>query len=259
MVKHDYEMKISKLAISVAVSISVSIFSVSTNANGLQSEMDNLFQGMSNATLPGVYESQRRGVIAGGRVTAKTKIIDENLVSFAPPSWKAGCGGVDMFGGSLSFVNADQIVQLMRAVAANAKGYAFQLALDTAFPSGAKWIENFQKKLFENYSFLNIKGEDQNLLEIFKNSIKLNPPAASGECAAPKMLQFALKNKLKPISLAEFWWGNNLKGKQRKHKEFYPSCKNKCRPILEYMLDNEELYNFAQSNLKVNKVFIHKN
>ncbi|MCV5433856.1 conjugal transfer protein TraH, partial [Escherichia coli] len=71
----------------------------------------------------------------------------ENLVSFAPPSWKAGCGGVDLFGGWIFLINADQIVQLLRAVAANAKGYAFQLALDNVFPDGAKWIENFQKKV----------------------------------------------------------------------------------------------------------------
>lgn len=102
-----------------------------------------------------------------------------------------------------------------------------------------------QKKLFQNYSFLNIKGEEKNLLEIFANSTHRNPPAATGECAAPKLLQFALKNNLKPIALAEFWWGKTLKAKERKHKEFYPSCKNKCRPILEYMLANDALYNIV--------------
>ncbi|AIJ10625.1 conjugal transfer protein TraH [Escherichia coli] len=137
----------SLLAVGIVTAIWMSSSSVAFASNGLQSEMDKLFNEMSNATPPGVYESQRRGVIAGGRFTTKTRIFDENLVSFAPPSWKAGCGGVDLFGGSLSFINADQIVQLLRAVAANAKGYAFQLALDNVFPDGAKWIENFQKKV----------------------------------------------------------------------------------------------------------------
>jgi conjugative transfer pilus assembly protein TraH len=129
-------------ALYLAVSISPSI-----QAAGLQAEMDRLFNEMSNTTPPGIYESQRRGAFAGGRFTAKARIMNENLVALAPPSWKAGCGGVDLFGGSLSFVNADQIVQVLRAVAANAKGYAFQLALDNVFPDGAKWIENFQKKV----------------------------------------------------------------------------------------------------------------
>ncbi|WP_445013844.1 conjugal transfer protein TraH [Vibrio cholerae] len=133
----------------VSLSVTAALASANVAANGLQAQMDKLFNEMSNTTPPGVYETQRRGVISGGRLTSKTKIFDENLVSFAPPSWKAGCGGVDLFGGSLSFVNADQIVQLMRAVAANAKGYAFQLALDNVFPDGAKWIENFQKKVQE--------------------------------------------------------------------------------------------------------------
>ncbi|WP_205528229.1 conjugal transfer protein TraH, partial [Klebsiella pneumoniae] len=145
MVTHK-TVKRSLLALSVAASLFIAPTGAIA-ANGLQSQMDKLFNEMSNTTPPGVYESQRRGVLAGGRFTAKTRIFDENLVSFAPPSWKAGCGGVDLFGGSLSFINADQIVQLLRAVAANAKGYAFQLALDNVFPDGAKWIENFQKKV----------------------------------------------------------------------------------------------------------------
>lgn len=140
-------MKTKNLKRKLFVAFAAGTLSWQAHANGLQSEMDNLFNEMSNYTPPGVYESQRRGVIAGGRYTTKTRIFDENLVSFAPPSWKAGCGGVDLFGGSLSFINAEQIVQLLRAVAANAKGYAFQLALDNVFPDGAKWIENFQKKV----------------------------------------------------------------------------------------------------------------
>ena len=139
--------KLRKKALAICVaSVLWTVPSIST-ANGLKSEMDALFNEMSNVTQPGVFETQRRGVLAGGRYTTKTRIFNENLVSFTPPSWKAGCGGVDLFGGSLSFVNAEQIVTLLRSVAANAKGYAFQLALDNVFPDGAKWIENFQKKI----------------------------------------------------------------------------------------------------------------
>lgn len=132
---------------AVCIASAIWVLSAVASANGLQSQMDKLFGEMSNTTIPGVFESQRRGVMAAGRATMKTRIFDENLVSLIPPSWKAGCGGVDLFGGSLSFINADQIVQLLRAIAANAKGYAFQLALDNVFPDGAKWIENFQKKV----------------------------------------------------------------------------------------------------------------
>lgn len=100
-----------------------------------------------------------------------------------------------------------------------------------------------QQRLFENYHFLNLSGKTKNLLEIFEHSVHRNPPSAAGECAAPKLLQYAIRHRLKPIALAEFWWGNPNKNQERKHKVFYPACKNKCRPILEYMLENTELFN----------------
>ncbi len=99
-----------------------------------------------------------------------------------------------------------------------------------------------QKRLFENYNFLNLSGEEKNLLAIFKDSSQGNPPAASGECAAPKLLQYAIQHKLKPIALAEFWWGSAIENKGKMHGAYYPACKNRCRPILEYMLEDTELF-----------------
>lgn len=99
-----------------------------------------------------------------------------------------------------------------------------------------------QRRLFENYHFINLSGQEKNLLEIFKNTSNVNPPAAAGECAAPKLLQFAIQNNLKPIAIAEFWMGNSLMLKQKEHGSFYPACKDRCKPILEYMLEDESLY-----------------
>ncbi len=104
---------------------------------------------------------------------------------------------------------------------------------------------SIQKKLFENYIFINVIGHRKNALQIFEKAIQGKPPSAAGECAAPKLLQYALQHKLKPIALTEFWWGNPLKNKERVHKHFYPACKDKCRPILEFMLDDKELYQHA--------------
>ncbi|MCL9770315.1 pseudouridine synthase [Flavobacterium sp. HXWNR69] len=85
-----------------------------------------------------------------------------------------------------------------------------------------------QQKLFAEYSFLNQFGERKSIGEIFNN----NPPAGAGECAAPKLLHFAFEHHLKPIAMAEFWWGQSPKSEIRKHKQFYPACKSKCEPIL---------------------------
>jgi tRNA pseudouridine32 synthase/23S rRNA pseudouridine746 synthase len=104
-----------------------------------------------------------------------------------------------------------------------------------------------QQRLFENYQFLNILGVEQNVLQIFKYSSQAKPPAAAGECTAPKLLNYAFKHQLKPIAIAEFWWGNPAKNKAKEHRMFYPACKNRCRPILEYMLDDRGLYKQANT------------
>jgi tRNA pseudouridine32 synthase/23S rRNA pseudouridine746 synthase len=85
-----------------------------------------------------------------------------------------------------------------------------------------------QQKLFAEYSFLNQYVERKSIGEIFNN----NPPAGAGECAAPKLLHYAFEHNLKPIAMAEFWWGQSPKSEIRKHKQFYPACKSKCEPIL---------------------------
>lgn len=98
-----------------------------------------------------------------------------------------------------------------------------------------------QQRLFDNYKFLNAKGEYKSLQTIFSRELKIAPPAGAGECAAPKLLHYAYKNNLKPIALGEFWWGQSPKSEIRKHKEFYPSCRSKCEPILGFMLQGLEV------------------
>ncbi len=93
-----------------------------------------------------------------------------------------------------------------------------------------------QQHLFQQYRFLNANGEEQDLLDIFSDRMGIPPPAGSGECAAPKLLNYAYKHKLKPIAMAEFWWGQSPKSQVRKHKQFYPACRSKCEPILGHML-----------------------
>ena len=94
-----------------------------------------------------------------------------------------------------------------------------------------------QQRLFDQYQFLNARGETKSVLKIFSESKQSTPPAGTGECAAPKLLQYAYKQKLKPICMAEFWWGASPASEVRKHKNFYPACKSKCEPILSHMLD----------------------
>lgn len=93
-----------------------------------------------------------------------------------------------------------------------------------------------QQKLFKSYSFLNITGDRKDLNEIFDITEDLTPPSGAGECAAPKLLHYAFANNLRPITMAEFWWGKSPASEIRKHNYFYPACKSKCEPILGHML-----------------------
>lgn len=95
---------------------------------------------------------------------------------------------------------------------------------------------SLQQQLFANYTFLNSFGVPKSLGSIFNE----NPPAGAGECAAPKLLQYAYSHKLNPICMAEFWWGASPKSEVRKHKQFYPACTGKCEPILGHMLEGIE-------------------
>lgn len=96
---------------------------------------------------------------------------------------------------------------------------------------------SLQKQLFNQYTFLNAKGITKSLLAIFESTIQKTPPSAAGECAAPKLLQYAYLHNLKPIAMAEFWWGQSPKSAVRRHGHFYPSCRGKCEPILGHMLE----------------------
>ncbi len=81
-----------------------------------------------------------------------------------------------------------------------------------------------QQQLFEQYVFLNKDGKSKSLQEIFGQTAFGKPPAAAGECATPKLLQFAFANGYKPLAMAEFWWGAAPKSEIRKHKQYYPAC-----------------------------------
>ena len=93
-----------------------------------------------------------------------------------------------------------------------------------------------QQKLFHQFNFLNAKGETKNLCAIFEETVQKTPPAGAGECAAPKLLQYAYLSGLSPIAMAEFWWGESPKTEIRHHGYYYPSCRGKCEPILRHML-----------------------
>lgn len=93
-----------------------------------------------------------------------------------------------------------------------------------------------QEEIFKKYQFLNRYHKAVNLITIFNNSTQ-NIPAGSGDCCAPKLLQYAFIKNLTPICMAEFWWGKPSANAVRKHKNYYTACTGKCKPILKHMLE----------------------
>lgn len=95
---------------------------------------------------------------------------------------------------------------------------------------------SLQQELFDQYHFLNETGELKSIWKIFEEYEHRKPVSGAGECAVPKLLQYTFEHKMKPLAMAEFWWGKASKSEDRKHGCFYPACEDKCRPILGHML-----------------------
>ena len=100
--------------------------------------------------------------------------------------------------------------------------------------------DDLQRWLFSQYKMRNAQGETKDLIEIFNDYNGKLPPAGSGDCCAPKLLQYAFENHLQPLCLAEFWWGASPKMEIRHHLNYYPACRGKCLPILGWMLSRRK-------------------
>ena len=127
-----------------------------------------------------------------------------------------------------------------------------------------KMSQDLQLWLFHQYQLLNARGEVKDLVDIWQSYYsrpKLRqkfplPPGGTGDCCAPKLLQYAYQQGLKPVCMAEFWWGATTHTELRQHLNYYPACRGKCKPILTWMLEglevdpNPELEGLAHLELK---------
>ena len=99
--------------------------------------------------------------------------------------------------------------------------------------------DELQRWLFSQYKMRNAEGEQKDILDIFADYSGQLPPAGAGDCCAPKLLQYAFEHHLKPLCMAEFWWGESPKMEIRHHLHYYPACRGKCLPILTWMLGTD--------------------
>ena len=115
---------------------------------------------------------------------------------------------------------------------------------DSSDASSKQLSQELQTWLFHQYRLLNARGEVKDLVDVWQeyyNRPKLLrkyplPPGGTGDCCAPKLLQYAYQQGLKPLCMAEFWWGETTKTELRHHLNYYPACRGKCKPVLTWML-----------------------
>jgi len=105
------------------------------------------------------------------------------------------------------------------------------------------------QELYSLYQFRCIDGSTKSFAEIFGSKL---PPTGTGDCCAPKLLHSAFTHELRPISMAEFYYGLPNRSGNREHKVFYSPCDDKCQPLLKHMLALDIVYCDA-SLLIVNK------
>lgn len=107
-----------------------------------------------------------------------------------------------------------------------------------------------QLKIFRHFNFVNYRGQYKNIIDIFTAAKRGLPPGGSGECAAPRLIQHAYLSGLTPIAMAEFWYGRSPKNYRRTHGQFYPSCIEKCSPILHEILQFAPSYAIPDINME---------
>lgn len=128
------------------VAVLLSVWSVSSYAT-FEDQMRNTFGSMVNVTAPGTIDGQKMGGVSGGSLFLRNSVVKPNLLQFKPPSASAGCSGINMFTGSFQMINAKEIKDLLNAVASNAVGYFFHLAIDAVCPTCGDNLKSLAAKI----------------------------------------------------------------------------------------------------------------
>lgn len=179
--------KLGKFKTALGLTLALTVSGNALAANFVEEVMDDVLGGMANVTAPNAYSAANRGVISGGGIFIRNKIFDPQIVTFVPPYFRAGCGGIDMFGGSFSFINSDQLIQLFRAIAANAQGFLFQVALGVVSEFLSTYLQKFQDIIRDLNNML--KNSCEIAEGIVTNSMSAINRALNSDAASENMSQ----------------------------------------------------------------------
>ena len=149
-------MRIKLLSLFCGAALGLS-FSAAADVNG---DMNNFFNKLgfaSNTSQPQVWQGQAAGYATGGSLYARTQVKTVQLISMTLPDINAGCGGIDAYLGSFSFINSDQLQRFAKQIMSNAAGYFFDLALQTTVPE-IKTAKDFLQKMASDINSMNLSS-----------------------------------------------------------------------------------------------------
>jgi len=152
-------IKLKKFSINIMTAILTMFYPFCAMAD-INSDLSHYFNHLgfsSNVTSPNVYQGQQAGYYTGGSVFARDSVRDVQIAQVSLPSYRSGCGGIDLFTGGLSFVNSQQLINTFKSVMSNAQSYAFNLALESATPEIANSMK-YINSLADNVNKMNINS-----------------------------------------------------------------------------------------------------
>ncbi len=148
--------RIKPLLVLCAVLLTVTP-AASADVNSDMNQFFNKLGFASNTTQPGVWQGQAAGYAYGGSLYARTRVKNIQLISMTLPDINAGCGGIDAYLGSFSFINGDQLQRFVKQIMSNAAGYFFDLALQTTVPE-IKTAKDFLQKMASDINSMNLSS-----------------------------------------------------------------------------------------------------
>lgn len=207
------------LAAILAMSVSVS-----AQAN-VQTSMQSWFNDIGaygNVTGPSAYQGQTMNLYTGGSLYMRTPVKNYQLATISPPGFKAGCGGIDLFAGSFSFINKEQLTALLRNIANNAIGYAFMMAVKSISPDLADLMQYLQDQISKiNNLNINSCQAAEGMVAAIGSTLTDKTQEKEGKVAGASLNLFS--------DVFESWdaWKDRAKAKQTRDAAISADARNK--------------------------------
>lgn len=141
---------LGKRLIASLLAVTLATAPLASHPADLNAEMQAMFNdlgALGNVTTPGAFRGQAMNLYTGGSLMMRAPGRNYPLATVQLPSLRAGCGGIDIYGGAFSFINKQQFIALLQNIGANAVGYAFKLALQSISPDIDKLLTELQDQI----------------------------------------------------------------------------------------------------------------